>query len=92
MPTQDKCPKCGSSEWIPDVTVMTQGTVAEGECAVMAEVQRRPRAIIRSKDPIRSPLKATVCGECGFTELHATEARELLSAYRTRQSSSEKSG
>lgn len=70
------------------MTVLIRGQMIEGECAVMAEVKCHPDALF-FKDPIRSPLKATVCAECGFTELYATDARQLLSAHRTRQSSGE---
>ncbi len=86
MPNDNKCPKCGSSERIPDVTVITFSVVAEGE--VMAEFKSHPHALF-FKGAMRDPLKATVCGKCGFTELYATDARALLSAYRTRQSSGE---
>ncbi len=86
MPNDNKCPKCGSSERIPDVTVMAFSVAGEGE--VMAEVESHPHALF-FKGVMRGPLKATVCAECGFTELYATDARALLSAYRTRQSPGE---
>ncbi len=88
MPNQNTCAKCGSTELIPDVAVLTEGHLVEGNRGVMAEVERRPRALLL-KDPFRTPLKATVCGECGFTEIYATDAHELLSAHRTKQSSGE---
>ncbi len=83
MPDQNTCPKCGSSERIPDVTIVSR--VEGGSCEVMAEVVKRPRALFR-QGAIRSSLKATVCARCGFTELHAVDVQELLSAYRTRRS------
>ncbi len=89
MPNQNTCPKCGSSELIPEVAVVTEGHLVEGNRGVMAEVERHPRALLL-KDPARTPLKATVCGGCGYTELYTTDTRELLEAYRTRQSSGER--
>ncbi len=86
MPNRNNCPRCGSSERIPDVGIVAR--VEGSSCEVMAEVISRPRSLFR-QGAIRSPLRATVCAECGFTEFYATEAGDLLSAHRTRQSSGE---
>ncbi len=67
---------------------MTHGYAAEGDCAVQAEVKRRPRAFLL-KDPVRTTLTATVCAQCGFTEIYAADPGELLSAHRARQSSAQ---
>ncbi len=82
MPNDNKCPKCGSSERIPDVAVMTRGTALD----VVAEAKSYPHALF-FQGSIRSSLTAIVCGACGFTELYATDAPALLSAHRMRQSS-----
>ncbi len=88
MPNQDdRCPKCGSTERIPNVTVVSKG--AEGMGGVLAEVNRHPRALLL-KDPRSSELRATVCGNCGFTELYVAQPRELLAAYRESQSPKER--
>ncbi len=84
MPNQNNCPKCGSSERIPDVAVMMRGTRLD----VVAEVKSRPHALL-FEGTIRSALTAIVCPACGFTELYATDARDLQWAHRTRQSSGE---
>ncbi len=87
MPNQqDRCPKCGSSDRIPNVPLVSQGP--DGVGPVVAEVERYPRAFLL-KGQIASRLKATVCARCGFVELYAMDAAELLSAYRTSQSSSQ---
>ena len=84
MPNENRCPKCGASERIPDVTVLTRVAGADGD--LMAEVKCHPDALFW-QGAIYSPLRATICAKCGFTELYATDARDLLSAYRKRQSS-----
>ncbi len=84
MPNEQKrCPKCGSSEWIPDLTLESKGAVGIGD--VVAQVECHPHALL-FKGLIRSPLKATVCGNCGFTELYANDPHDLLAAYRMGQS------
>ncbi len=81
-----RCPKCGSGEVIRGVQVMTAMTTAGAERIgeVVAEVDRHPRAVFL-KGPISSPLKAFVCGHCGFTELYVDQPGELLAAYRVGQ-------
>jgi hypothetical protein len=69
------------------VKVLCRG--AEGGGGVVAEVERHPRAIFLT-GPVSRELHATVCGQCGFTELYVAEPEELLSAYRTSQENGER--
>jgi hypothetical protein len=41
------------------------------------EVHERPEAII-FKRTRRFPMKATVCGDCGFTEFYVSHPADLL--------------
>lgn len=84
---QGRCPKCGASERIPGVKVLCRG--GEGGGRVILEVERHPRAIFLT-GPVQSDLLATVCSQCGLTELYAAEPGELLSAYRTSQEQGER--
>ncbi len=84
---ESRCPKCGSRERIPGVSVLSKG--AEGRGGVVVEVERYPRAIFLT-GPVTSELRATVCAECGFTELYAADPGDLLSAYRTREEQGER--
>jgi len=80
------CPKCGSSERVPDVQLLPWKE--QKFRVVEALVYRHPAALLR-KGAITTPLRAIVCGECGFTELYVAHPDELLAAYRESQSSGE---
>ena len=47
---------------------------------VNLKVQKRPHAFILKGD-VRVPLKACVCGACGFTEFYAEDPDKLRQAY-----------
>jgi predicted nucleic-acid-binding Zn-ribbon protein len=83
---QARCPKCASSERIPDalVTVPVDGD----HVGVEVEVHRDPEALL-FKGATRTRLKATVCGQCGFTQLYAVDPAELLAAHREARSAGE---
>ena len=67
----EKCAKCGSDAVMSDVRV---ADALEEELAV--EVQTKPHAMFL-KGTVRVPLRATVCGACGYAELYATDAARL---------------
>lgn len=85
MNVQSKCPKCSSSERIPDALVTVD---ADGAKVVQVQLNRHPRALL-FKGATTTPLKAVVCAQCGFTELYVSDAGELLDAYREARSSGE---
>jgi predicted nucleic-acid-binding Zn-ribbon protein len=76
---QARCPKCASSERIPDVLVTAH--VEGGHVVVDVQVNRHPDALL-FKGATTTPLKATVCAHCGYTELYASDPGELLAAHR----------
>jgi predicted nucleic-acid-binding Zn-ribbon protein len=83
---QARCPKCASSERIRDVLVTAPAD--GGTVAVEVQVNRHPHALL-FKGATKTPLKATVCAQCGFTELYASDPSELLAASRELCSSGE---
>jgi ribosomal protein L37E len=87
MPTQrlvrtvqrDICAKCGSAKMIPRVRVLDRGQGSPGEATL--EVQRDPMALF-FKEGVVSKMSAWVCGDCGYTELYASEPDALWQAYQ----------
>lgn len=74
-----KCGKCGSAKTIPLVGVMDQGQHSDGR--LKAHVgYTNPEAWL-FKGPIYAKLRATICGECGYTELTAEDPAALYDAY-----------
>lgn len=61
------CLKCGSDRLIPDVGVIDQGQYSDGNLKAFLG-HTKPDAWIL-KGPIFAPLRATICGACGFVEL-----------------------
>jgi predicted nucleic-acid-binding Zn-ribbon protein len=74
-----QCPKCGSSDVIPNVYVEDRGRFGVENLKVV--VDEHPQAWL-FKGEVRSSLKAWVCGACGYTELYAQDAPALLAAHR----------
>jgi predicted nucleic-acid-binding Zn-ribbon protein len=86
MPEKSACPKCGSTDLIPDVKIEDQRRGgAPGELRVV--IEEKPDALMFTRPHLGS-LRATICGRCGFAELFVNdpaELAELLVAYRRRQ-------
>jgi hypothetical protein len=74
------CAKCGSTKIVPLASVQDQGQYSDG--SLKAYVYSNPEAWV-FKGAVYGRLQARVCGECGFTELFTTNARELYEAYRS---------
>lgn len=81
MPEAAKCMKCGSADIVPHARVM-QGSDRDLELRVDAD----PGALL-FKEATRISLEARVCGQCGYTELYATDPAALLAAWRHAQQS-----
>ncbi len=62
------CVKCGSKDVLGGVRVIDEGYLATHPLRV--ETQSQPDALI-FKGAHHAPLKAWVCGACGYTELYA---------------------
>ena len=77
---EGRCAKCGSSDVIPNVTVVGEHGDGGDLRAVVAE---NPGAIWPfRKGEMKTSLKAWICGDCGFTELYAQDHAAFLAAYR----------
>lgn len=77
------CSKCHSEKIIPFVSVLDQGQYSGGN--LIAHIGfTNPEAWL-SKGPVYATLKATICGECGYTELTAENPAELYRAYQAAQ-------
>ncbi len=75
------CPKCGSHEIIPEVEVRDYVANRHRPLSVAVKLPDSGQGfVIKSAEP--SPLTAWVCGQCGYTELYATQFKELLAAHK----------
>ncbi len=75
------CPKCNSGELIPKVRILDQRERGAFADDLQVEVQEAPGALL-FKGNHHGKLRATICGACGFTELYATNPKELLLAHK----------
>ncbi len=70
------CPKCGSSEVIPDVWI-----IDHAHCNIpmdlSATVYTNPDGWV-FKGSISHRFKARVCGSCGYTEFYVDDPQGLL--------------
>ena len=82
-----QCAKCGSEKVIPLVSIIDQGEYSDG--TLKAQVgYTNPEAWL-FKGAVYARLRATICGECGYTELTATDPAALYEAYLKTQSQAE---
>lgn len=79
MSRSGSCAKCGSSVVMSDVGIVDGSHEEE----VRAEVHRKPGAKV-FKGTVRVPVKAQVCGKCGFVEL---SRRPRTASWRRRKHS-----
>ncbi|MAQ95384.1 MAG: hypothetical protein CMM84_17895 [Rhodothermaceae bacterium] len=76
------CTRCGSDALIPDAFLYAEGY---GGPKLAVGIHKKPNAKMM-KQPVRVPLRLTVCGDCGFVESEAAEPRTLWEAYVERLS------
>ena len=78
MKRTNKCPKCGSSDVIPDVKAIdrTYGGYGSTQTELTVATFRKPDAVIL-KGQQETTLSAWVCGECGFVEFYADSPKTL---------------
>ena len=76
------CPRCGSDAVIPDARLVDRG---DGDARKTLDVglETRPDAVVFKKET-RVPLRAQVCGDCGFVDLFATDPGRMWEAYLDR--------
>ena len=73
-----KCPECGSTEIIPDLSVFTkQAGVSTNEVnyVVLEDPTHRGK-------PVNVGFRASVCGKCGYVEFFTRYAADLLDAHK----------
>lgn len=75
-----QCVKCGSDKIIPFVGIHDQGQHSDGTLKTKAVGYTNPSAWI-FKGPIKAKLHASICGECGYTELTAENPQALYEAF-----------
>ena len=73
------CMKCRSTRLIPLQGLVDQGQHSDGHLKAIV-TYTRPGAWFR-KGPIFAQLKATICGECGHTELTAVDPAALYRSW-----------
>jgi hypothetical protein len=73
------CMKCGSDRIIPLVGIIDQGQYSDG--SLKAHIGYTNPEAWFFKGPITARLSATICGECGFTELSAANPEQLYQQY-----------
>jgi hypothetical protein len=79
------CRQCGSQKIIPKVSLRDHyGDNGLWSTAATVEVQGAPNAWI-FKDTAAGQVTLSVCGECGYAELHVGNARELWEKYQQAQ-------
>jgi hypothetical protein len=80
-----RCAKCDSKKLIPLVGILDQGQYSDGSLKA-AVGYTNPDAWL-FKGPIFATLRATICGECGHTELTAENPADLYEKYLNTQTS-----
>ena len=80
MNTELRCVKCGSSSLIPDARIADRTGHGFATFDLEVTVNRNPEGLL--KGAVRSPLRANVCGSCGFVELNVEDAAKLWEAHR----------
>jgi len=75
------CPSCESRDIIPSVTVMDRIRYTNDSVPLAVGMYRRPRALF-GKGPFQSPLRAWICGNCGYSELYIENPQELKHIYK----------
>lgn len=74
------CVKCGSDKIIPLVGIGDQGQHSDGTLKTKAVGYTNPSAWV-FKGPVTAKLYASICGECGHTELTAENPAALYEAF-----------
>ena len=85
MSKHDKCSKCQGTQIVKEVSVVDRTLEEDWMVApdLNVEVITKPNARLL-KGVVGIPLKATVCGSCGHTELYVSDLGKLLEAVERR--------
>lgn len=93
MKKTGKCPKCESTNIIPEAKIIAQEAMdaAIPIFTLKARVVRHPHAMIFEK-PEHTVLKAWICGNCGYTEIYADDPQRLHDTHLEAQAERKKNG
>ncbi len=71
-----KCPKCGSTEVIPDLIVFSSagGDVGSVRVVLVDPSRKGEKEVVG--------FRADICGNCGYTEMYTKYASDLLTAHK----------
>ncbi len=75
------CPVCGSADLIPDLAFHDGDGQGYRSHEHQVEVVEKPTAIF-SPGKVKSELRATVCGACGYTMFFARDYGVLWRTYQ----------
>jgi hypothetical protein len=75
-----QCAKCGSQKIIPLVSLICPGASSDGRLAAHVGYTNPEARLF--KGIVLAHFRATICGECGHTELTADNPGALYEAYR----------
>jgi len=79
MKGEKACLKCGSKRVIESARIIDRGdSGCQYDFSVV--VYKKPSAIL-FKEGCYGAMRASICGNCGYTELYATNPEELYEAY-----------
>ncbi len=71
-----QCPKCGSTEVIPDLILFS---AAAGDLGTTRVVMTDPSG---KGESVRVGFRADICGNCGYAEIYTKYASDLLDAHK----------
>ncbi len=72
-----RCPRCDADAMIPGAFFYAEGY---GSAKLSVGIFTKPKAMVM-KGPVRTPLRLSVCGDCGHGEAEAAEPRKLWESY-----------
>ena len=81
MPNRKTCAKCGSRDVIPEAPVPDKGDAGVAGDMEM-RIPENPHAWI-FKGMQSTPVRADICGACGYMELYVEDPRLLWKTYRS---------
>lgn len=81
---QMACPKCNSNDIITGARVFTNTTSAFND-NLQVEVCKNPNAFIFKGYSYRE-LTASICGQCGYTEMYVNNPKKLFDDYNNKKS------
>ena len=81
----EECPKCQSTEIIPNVRILDRMSAADFDATDLTTVVYDNPGALVFKGKHLGFLNAQICGQCGYTELFVSNPEELLAAYKKAQ-------